>query len=276
MPPVLRRPGGVRPRVLGAKAKAAPKAKAKAKAKGKAKAGPRPRRRGVRAPPAKEAEAVFDQAGFDRGVEFTVGSIPLATWKKGMKIIVTQGTYWEEPVKVAGTIVKLESDGDVRTLLLELKGTQCESLVKWKGSRPRQNLELDLCLPLCAKVSKEGLVHCEKIKLWVAEAEEPWMRILEEVGNPGEDELDALRERADRLDLSGKDKRREEARELKSSESSERSRRKKKKKKKKKSKKEATDGKKKVKATKSLEVLFEGTGLDPDPVRRKRDRKSVV
>ena len=147
MPPVLRRPGGAGRRGLGAKAKAAPKAKAKAKAKGKAKAAPRLRRR--RGVPAAGGEAVvvFDQAKFDRGVEFGPREVPLDTWKKGMKIVVTKGTYCEEPIRLAGTIMRLETDGDTRILHVDLKGTQCESLVKWKGAKPHHTLSVDLCSP---------------------------------------------------------------------------------------------------------------------------------
>ena len=41
-------------------------------------------------------EAEFDVAGFERGVESEGYKVPLRLWKKGLKVLVTEGLYWEE------------------------------------------------------------------------------------------------------------------------------------------------------------------------------------
>ncbi len=205
----------------------------------------------------------FDVAGFDRGVEVESSLVPLDQWKKGLRVVVEEGNYWEELAKIAGVVQGLVANGEEFQLEVDLRGTQCESLVRWKGSNPGMPLIVDLCRADCPMTSKDGLLHCKRIRKLMPDAEEEWMKNLEGM-EAREDELATLRERAEALEK--KDAKAPVVR--KEAESSEESS-KKAKKKKKKSKKEKKE-RRKVLGTKSLVSMFEKTGLDPDPQQRKR------
>lgn len=264
MPPKrLRRPAGA--------AVPRPKAGPKAKAGAKAKVRPARRDRGRGARPGGGVAAAFDLDKFNAGEEFPAHLVPGEVWKKGVKVVFTDALYWEEKVEASGEVLHLVVDGAKRHLVVDLLGTQAESLVKWKGANPTKHLEADLCLPDCLKTSKDGVVHVSKLRLWLARDEKDWMRNLE--GMPGaDDELGALRARGEGVDRKEDgDPRAKEKRVSSSSESS-----RKKKKKKKKSKKKKKDGEddpeegKKVQGTKDLKVVFGKTGLDPNALVRKR------
>ena len=93
MPPKIRRPAAGRVRALR---------------------GGAPARRGaVRRPAAAEVEvpAGFDQAGFDRGLVVDSSAVPLELWKKGLRIVVVDGNYWEEKVSIAGVVQRLVEPG---------------------------------------------------------------------------------------------------------------------------------------------------------------------
>ncbi len=179
MPPkVLRRPGAAGG-FAAAKAKAAAKAGARRGAGAKAKADPgrrgalRRRGRGGDGGPAD----IFSLEKFDKGDLLSARLIPVEQWSRGLKIVVEEGVYWEEPVRASGVVEKLEIDGEKRMVKLDLRGTQSEGLVKWKGSFPTSLLEVDLCSPECPKISKDGLLHATKLRKWVADVEEPWMKM---------------------------------------------------------------------------------------------------
>ena len=104
MPPVpLRRPGAAKA-AAKAKAKAAPRPGAKAKVKARAKAGLRHRARGGDPRRGALVPGVFDSAKFKGGEEVLSRDVPSEEWKAGLKLVVTQGSYWEEPVLVAGVV----------------------------------------------------------------------------------------------------------------------------------------------------------------------------
>lgn len=231
MPPKFRRPAGA----LGPVAKAAAKAgaaKAKAKAGVKAKARPK---RGAR-----------DRGRRDRGrdpEEARGRGAPISEWKKGLRVVLSEASYWEEKLQVAGVLEKVEFDGEAVTAYLNLEGTTGEGLVKWKGKYPGQLLSVHFCPKDCGKVSKDGLAHCEKVRLLKPEFEEaPPGRKKEKRGSGSESEASSGEKH------SGK----------------------KGKKKKKKKSASSKEKKKKVSGTKSLETVFGSTGLDPDPTTRRK------
>ena len=285
MPPKFRRPAGV----LGPVAKAAAKAgaaKAKAKAGVKAKARPkrgardrgrrdRGRDRGGAGDRGAEVDVAFNKEDFLKGVEFSAALVPISEWKKGLRLVLSEASYWEEKLQVAGVLEKVEFDGEAVTAYLSLEGTTGEGLVKWKGKYPGQLLSVHFCPKDCGKVSKDGLAHCEKVRLLKPELEEAWMRNLMGMERPeGKDELEALRMRSGEVGLGGappgvKKKKRGSASESEISSGEKRSGRKDKRKKKKKSA-SSKEKKKKVSGTKSLEAVFGTTGLDPDPTSRKK------
>ena len=216
--------------------------------------------------------AGFIQEEFLGGAEVLACDIPFEELKKGLKLVVSEGTYWEEPVKLAGLVEKIEGDGESKTILLNLLGTTSESLVRWKGKFPGHCLSVHLCHKDCGKIAKDGLVHCERLKVAKAEAEEPWMLNLSGMDpRPKEDELEMLRTRAEKVGTGegapgeGKSKSESSGSEVSSKEKKSR-----KKKKKKKKNHKASKEKKKVNGAKALTEVFGTTGLDPDPdVRRK-------
>lgn len=288
MPPKLRRPAGVLRVAAKALAKAAA-AKAKGKARPKPKAGPkgaakargrRDRRRRGGEPPA-EAGGVdpeFNQEDFLRGAEVAPLAVPLKEWRKGLKLVLVEATYWEEKVQVSGVLERIEFYGDSVAAFVDALGTTGESLVRWKGKFPGKLLEVHFCHKDCGKVSKDGLVHCEKLKLLKPEAEEPWMKNLSGM-DPAreEDELAELRRRSGEVGLGAEAPRKKGGigSSSGSEESSKGKKAKKKKKRKKKEERKALKEKRKINGTKGLAAVFGSTGLDPDPEARKRAVKKA-
>ena len=283
MPPKVRRPAGVlaagakAAARVGAKAKAKPGAKPKARPKGKAKARVRRGRARDRGAPADGGAGlggVFNREDFLKGAEVRACEVPLEEWKKGTRLVATEATYWEEKLQLAGVLEKVEFDGEIKTGWWTLQGTSGEGLVRWKGKFPGVPLEVHFCHPDCGKVSKDGLAHCEKLKLLRPEDEEPWMKNLIGMEPPGDaDELASLRRRSGEVGLGGEPKERKKKAEGSSggedTTEDEKGKKAKKKKKQKKNQKSSKE-KKKVNGTKSLSEVFGSTGLDPDPEVRKR------
>ena len=147
--------------------------------------------------------------------------------------------------------------------------------MKWAGAHPGKLLEVHLCPMDCSRLSKDGLLHALKGKLWKEDEKEAWMDNLIEVRPPqegGVDELQKVRERAERRDQDRRGEQRAPGTPgvIGSSESSEsRSRKRKKKREKKKKKKQAS----KIIGTKELGAVFGTTALDPAPSVRKRVRR---
>ncbi len=262
MPPkALRRPAGVI-RAIG-KAAARPKAGAKVRVRPA-----RRDRRGGGVPVAPEA-AEFEVEKFNAGEEVEGRLVPSDLWKKGTKVVFSDALYWEERIQASGEVQHLEMDGGQKKLIVNLLGTQAESLVKWKGANPDKFLVADLCQPDCIKGSKDGLIHVNKLMLWTARGEKDWMRNLDGMAPP-EDEMEALRRRGEDL---GDEMRRKKALPADASSSSGSKKKKKKKKKSKKRKKDAPEEKeegRKVQGTKDLTAVFGKTGLDPSGQVRKQ------
>eukprot|EP00438_Fugacium_kawagutii_P012773 Skav217633 [mRNA] locus=scaffold1334:5610:19402:- [translate_table: standard] len=205
---------------------------------------------------------------FENGLEADPKDIKVDEWKEGTLIVVTRGVYWEEEVRIAGVIRGLLMDGGLTMLRVDLQGSTSEALVRWKGAHPGKLLEVDLCKDGCINLSRDGLVHCTRIKKFVEADREGWEDNLLAVRGE-EDQLAALRARAEAV--PGGEGAAPKAKTKKdSSGSSQGSGKEKKKKKKKKKKKE---GKVKVSGTKTAEALFAATGLDPKPQVRKDLRK---
>ena len=151
-------------------------AKAKGKARPKPKAGPkraakargrrdRRRRGGEVCAEAGGVDPEFNQEDFLKGAEVAPLAVPLKEWRKGLKLVLVEATYWEEKVQVSGVLERIEFDGDSVAAFVDALGTTGESLVRWKGKFPGKLLEVHFCHKDCGKVSKDGLVHCEKLKL---------------------------------------------------------------------------------------------------------------
>lgn len=269
MPPVpLRRPGAAKA-LAKAKAKVAPRPGAKAKGKAKAKAGGRARARGD---PKRRGKGlgVFDSEKFQGGEEVLARSVPAEEWKDGLRLAVTQGSYWEEPILVAGVVKSLKIEGEKRSLELRVKGTQSEALLRWLGGHPGQPVVVDLCTSDCGKVSKDGLVHAEKVKVWTKENQESWMENMEDVEKTPVDELEELRRRSEALGSKPKETDKKKGKSHSSSSGSESEKRKEAKKEKKKKKKKRKKEERKIEGTKALAAVFGSTGLDPDNQVRQR------
>lgn len=178
--------------------------------------------------------------------------------------IVVEGEYWEAPVDLCGVVVGALIEGDERYLKVRGGGTHSEAILKFlSGSRGRE-CQVHLCGDPCeAKVWKDGLVHALRVRK-VTGPKEGWMDNLGEVRveEAEEDQNADLRREAEkaRQKLLDREAVQGDGREEKKASKE----RKKKKKRKKESKKlKASDGRK------SLELVFGGTGLDPEPsVRR--------
>ena len=247
--------------------------KAAAKAKAGARVGVRPARRdrGRADRPGDLAAGAFDLEKFKAGDEFAGHLVPSDVWSRGTRVIFTEAVYWEENIQASGIVDHLVVDGAKRILKVDLKGTQAESLVKWKGANPGKLLEADLCLPDCPQGSRDGVIHVNKLKLWTASSEQDWMKILEGM-EPTEDELAKLRGRAELTEKELAEMKKVGIDAVSSSSESKKGKKKKRKKSKKRKKEDQTgreDGKK-VQATKELVAVFGKTGLDPNAQVRKR------
>ena len=227
-----------------------------------------------------DREEKFDLGEFSRGVACKGRLVPVEVWKKGMRIILTEASYWEEPIKASGIVQYVQVDGDKKVMAMELLGTQSEALIKWKGSHPGKLLDVDLCTEDCGKVARDGLVHCVQVQLWLDHLEEGWMRVAEGMEKTEDDELKELRRRSDLLEgrKPGEEALREEKTKRRERSSSSRSRKKKKKKKEKKDKgedKPKEKDKKEIQGVKNLTDVFGKTGLDPrHGTRRKMLRRA--
>ena len=108
MPPKLRRPAAARARAPGGRVRD----------RGGARRRPGLREEG-------EAGEGFDLVGFDRGITVEASLIPLEVWKKGLRVVVVDGSYWEEKVSVAGVVQQVVANGEEVQLEVDLRGTQC-------------------------------------------------------------------------------------------------------------------------------------------------------
>ena len=284
MPPkVLRRPAG---------AKAAPKGKAKPKPKPKA----RGRGRGLGVPPGRLVRhRRRADRGRDRPEELLVKDLEKGRWLE-MRMVEIQGVYWKEQVKVAGMPTGLIAEEGEAFVSLHASGTTSEALLKWLSGQEVKKVKVHLCKADCGQeICEDGLVHGVKVREIKADDEEEWMRNLEAV--PRERGMERIREEAllmsnesdSSQDSSKKGRKRrkkkKEKREKKAKEKKEKEKKVPKEKvKKSKDLGEAEEPRKKEKRPRSedskdsgivsrertLEVAFKGSGLDPNPTRRKK------
>ena len=290
----------------------------KAKAKPKARAGGVRRPAGARAPARRGGGAVPRRMRLRRpaadpsGVAGRGGPTP---WMKGEQVllrevdprdlvsgqvIVIQGLYFGNIVKLAAVVQKAEVEKGETYLQVKAQGTTSEELLKVHSGDPRAPFQIHCCPEHCSlHESGDRLVHGRTGYLLLEDAaREDWVNNLEAaipVVEEKEDELRELRRRERDLEGMGlpvEDGKKKDHRKASSSRSSGNKRKKKKKRKEKKREKskrrERSEGKEKDKrkrrdashdgrspvasSQKDLQDLFEGTGMDP----RERIRLRVV
>ena len=244
-----------------------------------------------------------------RGEEIKLNELPIEEVGKGVRIVITEATYYMANCRMAGVVQGLTIEDGAVHLQVEATGTTSEALLKFHSGQPSVLIRCHRCPEECSgeRVADE-LVHARKGRLMKGPSdEEAWVRNLLNAEPGGEDELRDLRARDDhRLSGGGEAGRVEKAPvtekddKVKKKSKKKDAKKKKQKKKKasssasvakkeKKAKKEAgrrreisvsssessigEDGKRpRTAAQKSLRALFRGTGLDP----RERVRKRVT
>lgn len=258
-----------------------PKARGKAKARAKAAPFHRPAarlRRPCRRPAAAEEGTLWDQ-----GLEVRLSELPPMSLGPGCSLAVTEASYFGEMTKVAGEVVKLEVEQGEVTLVLRVKGTTSEGLLRASTARPHENFRAHVCPQGCGKETVGDYVfHAVKGRKMLSQGDEGWTSNLE-AGVRGDGELDEnaqLRERARQL----AEKRQQEGdqppggglpragppREENEQKDADQTQKKKKKKEKKKAKDVVNGRHAAVAVQKELKEIYSGTGLDPrEKVRRR-------
>lgn len=237
------------------------------------------------------AAAVAEESGWKKGEEMTLRDVNPMEMGSGQRMVVTKGSYFGHPAKIAGVVEKLEIEKGELHLWVRLQGTDSEEVLKANGLHPNQPFQVHCCPADCGLLESGDLyIHAEKGYLLKDDVvREDWMTNLEGVHPApvdGLDELAGLRARGEAV----KEPLRAEARPEKvdkgerSSSGSSRKKKAKKKKKEKKRKKDQEDKKEKKEekhdgrspvssSLKKLKVLYEGTGMDPkEKVRRRLAR----
>lgn len=212
-------------------------------------------------------------AVFAKGEVILAGRCPPALLERGQWLVSEQSTYFEEPCKWAGKLVRLVLEGGEIEAQFELTGTQTESLLKYASAQSPPLIRAHFCGSHCdQKRSNPDLVHLKSFRKLEDAAEKTWETNLIVV-----DENAPLRRAQAEWQIERGDAK-VAPQEVASSEASHG---KKKKKKKKKSQKEGSSQRKTRKfggksvATKPLKDLYKGTGLDPEPRTRKKVRRLV-
>ena len=182
-----------------------------------------------------------------------------------------QGEYWEEAVDCTVEMIELRASRGDRELLGKAVGTSSEALLRYISGVPEKTVRLHLCGRRCdRKTWEDGLIHVTQLKQHRA-GEVSWEKNLESSRAEAErDELERVRleaaargkgrglpagpkAAAEKVDAPGV-----------SGESEEQKKKKKKKKKK---------TKLRMEPVKDHTTLFKNTGMDADPVKRKRFRR---
>ncbi|CAK9069219.1 Cryptochrome DASH [Durusdinium trenchii] len=181
-----------------------------------------------------------------------------------------QGEYWEEAVDCTVEMIELRASRGDRELLGKAVGTSSEALLRYISGVPEKTVRLHLCGRRCdRKTWEDGLIHVTQLKQHRA-GEVSWEKNLESSRAEAErDELERVRleaaargkgrglpagpkAAAEKVDAPGV-----------SGESEEQKKKKKKKKK----------TKLRMEPVKDHTTLFKNTGMDADPVKRKRFRR---
>ena len=284
---MLRRPaarGGAAPKAAAAKAAAA---KAKAAA---AKVAPR-RGGAVRRRPAARVRAAKGpedhQKDYEAGRSVEGHLVPPGCFESGDWIVSEDAQYYQVEAPISARVVKEEIENKEREVLAELVGTKNEELLKHATNQKPCYIRLHLCPPSCTGLRHNpNLVHMGRLKKVPEEKVEAWGKCLIEEG-----ETDLLRADAAKWEAEKKKKEEEDKEDSSSTSGKKKSKKKKKKKEKKrkkeeeaKRKREGEEGspeKKKLKlggrtsAQKTKKALFEATGMDPSPKRRRKLAKKV-
>lgn len=246
----------------------------------KAKAKPHPR--GMRRPArlVRPAAALAVGSPWLRGLEIKLKDVDRGDLKVDQVVVVTEGVYYGEAIRLCGRVRKLEVEGLEMHLYLRLLGTSAESILRVHSADPSQDFIIHQCLDSCSQLETgDRYVHGKKARLMLDwEGEEEWLKNLEKVEAPPRDELRLLREKAAALDLEqpnpgakqpakeDKERKKEKRSVSRGSSSTHKSKKKKDKKKKKKKEKKEKDSKlagrnPSYAAQKEPDALFKGTGL---------------
>ena len=211
-------------------------------------------------PGAEEAEDVSEK--YAKGEEIRVEECPLSLLKSGEWFRSLGATYEGGEADVAGKVEKVEGDGVSWEVVFKLTGTRNEDLLKLCTAVDPPALRGHLCQADCdRRRTNPNLLHLRKLQKISPGDPVTWETNCEVVS-----ELPHL-QAAHEAWRGEKDK------DEKVSSSSSQEKRKKKKSKKKEKKKQRKEKRKKVggkiNAQKTPQVLYSGTGLDPDPENRR-------
>ena len=192
--------------------KAKPKPKAAVRAKAKAHGGARPGilRRPLHRPAAevRDTTAPGPREKWLTGQEVALWQLPIEEVCKGLRIVVTQATYYMASCKVAGTVQGLTIEDGAIHLQLEATGATSEALLKHHSGSPSTPVRCHRCPDGCSgERVADDLVHAMKARLMKPpDEEEPWARNLLVVDTGEGDELKDLRARDDLRLLEGESK----------------------------------------------------------------------
>lgn len=232
----------------------------------------RPAGRNPRAdPPVVDPIAVSE--AFKRGEVIQSWDCPLSLLSKGDWVRFPKSKYEQGECDLAGRVKRIEVEGLSWEVIIQPTGTNSEDLLKYLTSVPDPEIRGHLCRRDCdQRRTSPNLVHLLKLQLIKEGEETTWENNL-----VAEDELRNLRaaQQEWQREVPGGSKEKKE----KKSDSSSEGGKKKKKEKKKQKRREAKEKAKKLggraQATKPLEQLYSGTGLDPDPDRRASLRRKI-
>ena len=235
----------------------------------------------VRRRPAAAPHAATPLEKWTRGEEVDLHEVNLESWATSQFLIITKGVYFGQEVQLAGEVQRLEMEGGQLHVLLKAKGTPSDAILAAQTQSPGQLFKVHRCPSNCGQVETGDLyVHGMKGRLSLDPTKEAnWTTNMVSLGNapePGADDLEALRKRAEALAEEA-----EKSKKEKEGESKKEEKKKKKKKRKRKSSDGADspshlDGRSPVKASiKEPSSLFAGTGLDPKEKIQRRVFKSA-
>lgn len=188
------------------------------------------------------------------------------------RVWCTGVSYWKEQTQCVGEFKSLRIEEGETWLDLTVSGTKSEHLLKHLTGVPGRKVRAHLCGSSCSQeLTANDLIHVLKLKKLTAEEEEEWMKNLLVAGREPADELEVLRREARRAGGESPVE----------SDGGDRLRRKKKKDKKEKAKAKERDREEKKEVSPSpgarrrhrsrdLGIILGGSGLDPDPLKRKK------
>lgn len=183
-------------------------------------------------------------------------------------LIRVQGEYWEEATDCIVEMVELKVSRGDRELLGRAKGTSSEALLRYISGVAAKTVRLHLCGRRCdSRTWEDGFLHVGQVKRHCT-GDVAWEKNLE--SSRAEVERDELERVRDEATARGKGRglpaeaRAEVAKVEAPGGSGDSEERKKKKKKK---------AKLKIEGVKDVTLLFNNTGMDADPLKRKRFRR---